>query len=50
MLQEAYQEPEVDYSTWPIKELARFLRERGVDPIGLVEKSDMVAKVTEVVC
>lgn len=46
--QEVYQEPEVDYSTWPVKELARFLRERGIDPVGFVEKSDLVAKVSEV--
>jgi hypothetical protein len=35
----------VDYSSWPIKELRRFLTERGQDPSGIVEKDDLVAKV-----
>ncbi len=36
----------VDYSCWPIKELKRFLTERGADPTGIVvEKDDLVAKV-----
>ena len=39
---------EVDYSAWPVKELARFLKERGHDPTGIVEKADLVAKVKEV--
>jgi len=34
-----------DYSSWPVKELQRFLRERGQDPTGAVEKSDLVAQV-----
>lgn len=37
---------QVDYSTWPIKELRRFLTERGQDPSGIVEKADLVAQVT----
>lgn len=39
----------VDYSSWPIKELRRFLEERKVPTTGLVEKSDLVAKVEEAV-
>ncbi|BDA46148.1 probable CD2 antigen cytoplasmic tail-binding protein 2 homolog [Coccomyxa sp. Obi] len=38
---------EVDYGSWPIKELRRFLTERGQDPTGIVEKNDLVAKVKE---
>ena len=38
-------EPEVDYAAWPIKELRRFLTERGQDPAGIVEKADLVARV-----
>lgn len=37
---------QVDYATWPIKELRRFLTERGVDTVGVVEKADLVAQVT----
>lgn len=37
---------QVDYATWPIKELRRFLTERGVDASGIVEKADLVAQVT----
>ncbi len=37
---------QVDYSTWPIKELRRFLTERGRDHSGIVEKADLVAQVT----
>lgn len=36
---------QVDYSAWPIKELRRFLTERGKDPSGIVEKADLVAQV-----
>ncbi|KAL4436141.1 hypothetical protein ABPG77_005589 [Micractinium sp. CCAP 211/92] len=39
---------ETDYSSWPVKELRRFLTERGVDAAGFVEKADLVAKVREV--
>ncbi|GFR41659.1 hypothetical protein Agub_g2401, partial [Astrephomene gubernaculifera] len=39
---------EVDYGSWPVKELKRVLQERGVDPSGFVEKGDLVAKVREV--
>ncbi|KAK9806523.1 hypothetical protein WJX73_006788 [Symbiochloris irregularis] len=39
---------QVDYSSWPIKELRRFLQERGQDAAGIVDKSDLVAKVKEV--
>lgn len=38
----------VDYSNWPVKELARFLKERGQDPAGIIEKADLVRKVAEV--
>ncbi len=38
----------MDYSSWPVKELARFLKERGVDPAGIVEKAELVSKVKEV--
>ncbi|KAK9818356.1 hypothetical protein WJX72_011218 [[Myrmecia] bisecta] len=41
------QDAEVDYSRWPIKELQRFLRERGVDSTGIVDKAELVAKVKE---
>lgn len=39
---------EADYSGWPVKELSRFLKERGVDPSGMIEKADLVKKVAEV--
>ena len=38
----------VDYSSWPVKELIRFLRERGVDSAGITEKSELVSHVAEV--
>lgn len=38
---------QVDYNTWPIKELRRFLTERGKDPSGIVEKADLVAQVID---
>jgi len=41
------EEDKTDYSSWPIKELRRFLEERGVDPSGIVEKGELVAKVLE---
>ena len=34
-----------DYASWPVKELRRFLQERGVDLGGIVDKSELVAKV-----
>ena len=34
-----------DYGSWPIKELRRFLQERGVDSNGIVEKAELVATV-----
>lgn len=37
----------VDYASWPIKELRRFLQERGQDTSGIVEKQDLVARVKE---
>ena len=37
---------QADYAAWPIKELRRFLTERGVDSSGIVEKADLVAQVT----
>ena len=42
----AKQAEPMDYATWPIKELRRFLAERGVDSSGIVEKGDLVAQVT----
>lgn len=39
---------ETDYSSWPVKELRRFLTERGVDADGFVEKADLIARVKEV--
>ena len=39
-------EPATDYSSWPVKELRRFLQERGRDISGTVEKADLVAQVT----
>ena len=39
---------QVDYSAWPVKELARFLKERGEDASGFVEKADLVKRVAEV--
>ncbi len=39
-------EETADYSTWPIKELRRFLQERGHDVTGTVEKADLVSQVT----
>ncbi|KAI3429814.1 hypothetical protein D9Q98_010127 [Chlorella vulgaris] len=36
-----------DYSSWPVKELRRFLAERGVDGAGIVDKTDLVAKVKQ---
>lgn len=35
----------VDYSIWPVKELRRFLTERGVDSSSIVEKGDLVNQV-----
>ena len=34
-----------DYASWPVKELRRFLQERGADLGGIVDKSELVAKV-----
>eukprot|EP00798_Chlamydomonas_sp_ICE-L_P009845 gene9845-7732_t len=36
------------YGKWPIKELKRFLGERGVDASNIVEKMDLVAQVRKV--
>lgn len=49
-LQSAARGPEdaTDYGNWPVKELRRFLQERGVDTGGIVEKPELVAKVKEV--
>jgi CD2 antigen cytoplasmic tail-binding protein 2 len=35
----------VDYSSWPVKELRRFLTERGVDSSSIVEKGELVNEV-----
>jgi hypothetical protein len=40
----------VDYSSWPVKELRRFLTERGVDSSSIVEKGDLVSEVSMIVC
>ena len=37
----------VDYSSWPVKELRRFLTERGVDPSGIVEKNELVSQARQ---
>ncbi|KAG2483126.1 hypothetical protein HYH03_018016 [Edaphochlamys debaryana] len=37
----------VDYASWPIKELKRLLKERGIDSSSLVEKGDLVARVQQ---
>lgn len=42
-------EEEVDYASWPIKELRRVLEERGEDASGIIDKSDLVARVREAV-
>jgi hypothetical protein len=36
----------VDYSSWPVKELRRFLTERGVDSSSIVEKQELVDMVS----
>lgn len=38
---------ETDYSSWPVKELRRFLTERGVEAGNIVEKGELIAKVKE---
>lgn len=38
----------VEYGSWPVKELRRFLQERDVDVSGIVEKEELVSKVKEV--
>ena len=38
--------PAVDYSSWPVKELRRFLTERGVDSSSVVEKQELVGAVS----
>lgn len=43
--QQQQQQEEVDYGSWPVKELRRFLTERGKDPTGVVDKSELVAMV-----
>ncbi|WIA19510.1 hypothetical protein OEZ85_004121 [Tetradesmus obliquus] len=37
----------VDYSSWPVKELRRFLSERGMDSSSIVEKQELVAMVAK---
>eukprot|EP00879_Flechtneria_rotunda_P017982 GHRR01018846.1.p1 GENE.GHRR01018846.1~~GHRR01018846.1.p1 ORF type:complete len:465 (+),score=234.70 GHRR01018846.1:373-1767(+) len=41
-------EPAVDYASWPVKELRRFLTERGLDSSSIVEKQELVDKVSAV--
>ena len=38
---------QVDYSSWPVKELRRFLTERGADPSGIVEKNELVSQARQ---
>ena len=38
----------MDYASWPIKELRRFLTERGEDSSGCTEKAELAAKVRAV--
>ncbi|KAL0033088.1 hypothetical protein WJX79_002251 [Trebouxia sp. C0005] len=40
-------EAEVDYQSWPIKELRRFLTERGLDCAGIIEKRELAEKVKQ---
>uniref|UniRef100_A0A7S2VV17 OCRE domain-containing protein n=1 Tax=Chlamydomonas chlamydogama TaxID=225041 RepID=A0A7S2VV17_9CHLO len=42
------QQQGTDFSSWPIKELKRYLQEHGVDPSRFVEKSDLAARAGEV--
>ena len=39
-----------EYASWPVKELRRFLQERGADLGGIVDKSELVAKVRVRTC
>ena len=47
LLQQSQEADQVDYSSWPVKELRRFLTERGVDPSSIVEKSDLVSQARQ---
>lgn len=38
---------ETDFSSWPIKELRRFCKEKGVNVDDIVEKSDLIEKTKE---
>ena len=40
--------PTTDFSSWPVRELVRFLKENGVDATGIVEKGDLVSRAAEV--
>lgn len=40
-------QPAVNYTSWPIKELRRFLQERGQSSAGIVDKSELVSKVAQ---
>lgn len=42
------QQPATDFSSWPIREIVRFLKENGVDAAGIVEKGDLVSQAVEV--
>eukprot|EP01024_Parvocaulis_polyphysoides_P025896 TRINITY_DN23549_c0_g1_i2.p4 TRINITY_DN23549_c0_g1~~TRINITY_DN23549_c0_g1_i2.p4 ORF type:complete len:138 (-),score=19.61 TRINITY_DN23549_c0_g1_i2:266-679(-) len=50
VLQEWFlQQQNVDYSSWPTKELMRVLEERGVGSEGAVEKEELVRQVKQIV-
>ena len=38
---------QTDYAAWPIKELRRFLIERGESAAGITEKAELVSKVQQ---
>ena len=44
VVQAAPAQETTDYASWPVKELRRFLQERGHDVTGTVEKADLVAQ------
>lgn len=41
------EDPSADYSSWPVKEIARFLKENAVDATVIVEKGELVSLALE---
>ncbi|KAG1654178.1 hypothetical protein FOA52_009838 [Chlamydomonas sp. UWO 241] len=41
------QQRATDFSSWPVKEILRFLKESGVDSDGIVEKGDLVTRAAK---